>query len=173
MKKILGKALILLTILLITLLQINILNKIYIFGVKINLFVILTTATALWYGLFAGGISGLISGFILDSIYEQSYGKYIILYTAIGCIVGSVNHIYKKENKIALIYVTGITTIIFEFTEMIISTIMAVSIPSLFIIIKILVVSTILNMLASIVVFYVFSYITYKLEEVLDIENRW
>ncbi len=173
MKKSMGIIILLAFILITTMIQVNIFNNVYIFGVKINLFIILTSAIALWYGMFVGGIYGLINGFILDSLYEQGYGKYLILYALIGIIVGSMNHIYKKENKVTLIYVTAMMTIVYEIIEMVMSVVVSQSFPGLFTIIKVMFVSPSLNMMVSAVTYYLFIFISYKLDEVLVIENRW
>lgn len=160
-------------IILSIILQTNLFNNIYIFGVKINLLLILTVAISLWYGIFVGSIYGLINGFISDSLYEHSYGRGIFIYCFIGILIGSINHIYKRENKVTLIYVIAGITIIYEIIDMIIHIILAANFPGIFTVIRIITLSSILNSIVASIVYYAVVYISYNLDEVLVIENRW
>ena len=173
MKKIISILILILFIIFTTIIQVKLFNNIFIFGVRVNFFIILTSAISLWYVIFIGGTYGLINGFILDSLYEQNYGKYIILYTIIAVIVGSMNHLYKRENKVTLMYVVATMTILFEIIELIISIVISQTFPGIFTIFKVVLVSTILNTLVSSLAYYIFVLISYKLDEVFIVENRW
>ncbi|MEG0072888.1 MAG: LytS/YhcK type 5TM receptor domain-containing protein [Clostridia bacterium] len=173
MKKVVGTVFIVLCIIVSVILQANIFNEICIFGVRANLLLVLTVAIGLWYGIFVGGIYGLINGIIANSLFEPSGGKYIVAYTLIGIVIGLINQIYKKENKAALIYVVAYTSVIFEIFNFLWTAATIKVFAGIFTIIKTVGIATIMNCIIAYIAYYAVVYISYKIDEVLALEDRW
>ena len=120
MKKILTILYLIFLILLIFTLQITLIDGRTILGVKPNLILITVIVVSLWFGLYAGSFYGLAIGIVTDILFGNGVGMFTILYSIIGVLIGFFSYNYRKENKIALVYVTIIATIVFEFIQYII-----------------------------------------------------
>lgn len=104
-----------LTFFIILLLQANFFQMFTIAGIMPNLFVIFILFVGL-YGNSALGISfGVISGLIIDLIYSKNIGITAIMLCIIGYLGAYFDRNFSKENKITIIVMVGIATMIFEF----------------------------------------------------------
>lgn len=117
MRKILTIIYLIFFIVLIFTLQIMLIDGRTILGVKPNLILITVIVVSLWFGLYAGSFYGLIIGIITDILFGNNIGMFTIVYSIIGALIGFFSYNYRKENKIALVYVTVIATAVFEFVQ--------------------------------------------------------
>ena len=117
MRKILTIIYLIFFIVLIFTLQIMLIDGRTILGVKPNLILITVIVLSLWFGLYAGAFYGLIIGIITDILFGNNIGMFTIVYSIIGALIGFFSYNYRKENKIALVYVTVIATAVFEFVQ--------------------------------------------------------
>ncbi len=117
MKKVLTIIYLIFFIVLIFTLQIMLIDGRTILGVKPNLILITVIVVSLWFGLYAGSFYGLIIGIITDILFGNNIGMFTIVYSIIGALIGFFSYNYRKENKIALVYVTVIATAVFEFVQ--------------------------------------------------------
>ena len=117
MKKVLTIIYLIFFIVLIFTLQIMLIDGRTILGVKPNLILITVIVVSLWFGLYAGSFYGLIIGIITDILFGNNIGMFTIVYSIIGALIGFFSYNYRKENKIALVYLTVIATAVFEFVQ--------------------------------------------------------
>lgn len=117
MRKILTIIYLIFFIVLIFTLQIMLIDGRTILGVKPNLILITVIVVSLWFGLYVGSFYGLIIGIITDILFGNNIGMFTIVYSIIGALIGFFSYNYRKENKIALVYVTVIATAVFEFVQ--------------------------------------------------------
>lgn len=117
MRKILTIIYLIFFIVLIFTLQIMLIDGRTVLGVKPNLILITVIVVSLWFGLYAGSFYGLIIGIITDILFGNNIGMFTIVYSIIGALIGFFSYNYRKENKIALVYVTVIATAVFEFVQ--------------------------------------------------------
>ena len=113
-KKIIVGLLCFLLIWLSYLLQINFLNEFEFFGVKPNIAIVVTTGIALLSGKIPGMLVGTAYGLIYDINFGKSIGLYILLYGLLGFILGRYSNGFSKENKLAVVYMVALSTIVTE-----------------------------------------------------------
>lgn len=172
MRKLMGFVLIFVLIIASMYVQSNILNKVEIFGVRPNMLLVIVVAISLWYGLYIGTTFGAIFGLIADSWFSLGLGKYIIMFTLISVLVGYFNKNYKKENIITLIYLVGNITVVYELLIAIKSVIINKEMFNLFVLLKVEIVSLILNILLAFVMYYILAYVCNKIEDLIA-EDGW
>ncbi len=114
MKKILLGIVTFLVICISILLQISFFNTIPLAGVVANFGIVLIAGLGLVSGKLIGGISGFTYGILLDIAIHRTLGIYALFYTLTGMMAGFLNHNFSKENKISMVMLILITTIIFE-----------------------------------------------------------
>lgn len=95
-------------------LQINFLNYIQLFGVSANIGIIFVTGIGILSGKVPGGITGATYGILLDLLYGKSFGVYFMIYMALGIASGVLSKGFSKENKLSVIYMSAIFTVIVE-----------------------------------------------------------
>lgn len=172
MKKIIGIIAIFLLIIASMLIQSAFINKVLIFGVTPNILLVIVVTISLWYGLYIGTSFGVIFGILADSFFGTSIGKYLVLFTCIAILVGYYNKNYKKENIITLIYLVSNMTIIYEVLLGVYSAFITKDMFNIFLLLKIVIISTILNVILASVMYYVTAYICNKIEDLIA-EDRW
>lgn len=114
MKKILLGIVTFLVICISILFQINFLNAIPLAGVMANLGIVLIAGLGLVSGKLIGGLSGFTYGILLDIVIHRTLGIYALFYTLTGITAGFLNHNFSKENKLSMVMLTLIVTLIFE-----------------------------------------------------------
>ncbi len=117
MRKIITTVIIIFIIILTVLLQINLLNVVPLFGVKANLGIVLVAGIGLMSGQLVGGIVGGIYGLILDVTFSKLIGVQLLLYTIVGIITGRISRGFSKDSKMAMVVIVFLTTIVFEFAN--------------------------------------------------------
>lgn len=116
-KKILAFVNIILFLVIIYLLQTMIIDGRELFGVKPNLILITVIVVSLWYGVYVGVIYSILIGIITDLVFGNTYGMFTLCYLITGTVVSIINKSYRKDNKIALVYVTFIASTVFEIVQ--------------------------------------------------------
>ncbi len=155
-KKIITFMYILILIIFIFAFQIFIINSRDLFGIKPNLILISVIVVSAWYGEKVGGIFSFIIGVFTELLFSSFNGIFLISYTIVGILVGYLNNKYNKENKISLVYVTILSTFLFEFIEYLYYLFIYRVYSNMFYFFKQVVISSILNI---VIVFIVYSII--------------
>ena len=114
MKKFIINLLLVLTFILIYLLHSNFFMGFRIVGVMPNLFVIFILFIGLYANKTMGPLYGVICGLLLDSFIGERLGINAIMLGIIGLIGVIFDRNFSKENRITLIIMIIISTIIFE-----------------------------------------------------------
>lgn len=159
MKKALTIVYLLLFILIIFVFQMLIIDERELFGVKPNLILISVIVVSLWFGLYTGSVYSFVIGIITDMLFGNNIGLFTISYTITGVIIGFFNYNYRKENKIALLYLTCIATAICELVEYIIYFIITKEYTSILYFVYQILLTSILN----IIIVYVVYSLLYKI----------
>ena len=167
-KKILTFLYLILLIVALYFFQVFVIDNRDLFGVKPNLILILVIVVSLWYGIYKGTIFAFIIGFITDIIFGNTSGMFLISYTLTGAITGLINYNYRRENKISLVYVTLISTAIFEVIQYMEYLFLTHTYSSIFYFIKQIILASILN---TIIVFIIYRLI-YKVVEYFEASLR-
>ena len=92
-------------------------------------------------------------------LFGNNIGLFTIGYAITGVIIGFFNYNYRKENKIALLYLTFIATAIFELIEYIIYFVITKEYTSILYFVYQIILTSILN----IVIVYVVYSLLYKI----------
>lgn len=116
-KKILAFVNMTLVLIAIFLLQTMVIDGRELFGVKPNLILITVIVVALKYGVYGGITYSAIIGIVTDLMFGNTYGMFTLCYLITGTVISIINNNYRKENKIALVYVTFIASAIFEVVQ--------------------------------------------------------
>ena len=159
MKKALTIVYLIIFLLLIFILQMLVIDGRTILGIKPNLILITVIVVSLWFGLYIGSAYGLIIGIIADILFGSNFGTFTICYSVVGALIGFFSYNYRKENKIALVYVTLIATAIFEFLEYVIYFIISGHYNSILYLLYQIILTSILN----VVIVYIVYSLLYKL----------
>lgn len=158
MKKTLTIVYLILFILFVLMFQMFVIDERELFGVKPNLILISVIVVSLWFGLYKGAIYAFIMGFFVDVLFGNNIGLFTITYSLTGALVGFFNYNYRKENKIALVYVTCIATAIFEFIQYMVYFFVIKEYSSIFYLLYQVLITSILN----IVIVYIVYSLLYK-----------
>lgn len=163
-KKTLTVIYIILFIVLVYFLQLFVIDNKTLFGVKPNLILITVIVVSLWYGVYTGTFFALFIGAITDLIFGNTTGMFLVSYTITGAIAGLLQTSYRKENKLTLIYLTFIFTLIFEVIQYVEYLILTGNYSSIFYLIKQVLVSSVLNVIIVVIVYGVIYKIMEKFE---------
>ena len=163
--------LLILTFFIIFFLQANIFQVFTIAGIMPNLFIIFV----LFVGLYANaplGISfGVIDGLIIDLVYSKTIGITAIMLCVIGYLGAYFDKNFSKENKITIIVMVGVATILFESGYYAISSIILNFDPEIFNFIKILLVEVIYNVLLVIILYPLIQKTGYSIDRTFKRNN--
>ncbi len=168
LKKVLTVIYVILLIVLIYFFQMFVVDSRELFGIKPNLILISVIVVSLWYGMYVGTFFSFVIGLITDIIFGSTTGMFTISYTITGAITGFINYNYRKENKMSLVYVTLISTAIFEFIQYIEYLFLTNSYTNILLFIKQIIISAILN---TIIVFIIYG-IIYKIADYFEVRLR-
>lgn len=94
--------------------QINLMNRIPLFGVKANMGIVFIVAISTLCGQGVGISIGLVYGVLSDIFFGKAFGIYTLLFLGIGFFCGHMSKRFSKENKSALVMVTSLATLVFE-----------------------------------------------------------
>ena len=153
MKKTLTIVYLILFILIILMFQMFVIDERELFGVKPNLILISVIVVSLWFGLYKGSAYAFIIGLLTDMLFGNNIGLFTITYSITGALVGFFNYNYRKENKIALLYVTCIATAVFEFIQYIVYFLITKEYNSIFYLLYQILITSILNIIIVYIVY--------------------
>lgn len=164
-KKLFSYFIIFLVLVCIFVFQIYVIDSRELFGIKPNIILISVIVMSLWYGVHAGSIYGLLIGIITDILFGNTFGIFTISYTAVGGIIGYLNHNYRKESKISLSYLTIFGTCIFEFMQYLIYLFLSSSGTNIFYLILQMTISSLLNVVLAFILYGTFAKISEYADE--------
>ena len=114
MKKIIINVILILTFLIIYFLHSNLFTWFKIAGVMPNLFVILVLFIGLYSNKYLGIVYGVVFGILLDLFISKKIGITAIMLGIVGFIGVLFDKNFSKENRITLIVMVTVSTIVFE-----------------------------------------------------------
>jgi len=166
MKKVFINIAIIITFIFIYLLQANFFTWFKIAGVMPNLFIILM----LYIGLFMGRTSaisyGLILGILIDIFVSRKLGITSIMLAVVGIIADLFDKNFSKDNRITVMAMVGVTTIIYEIGVYILSYFILNINFEILAFIEILFIETIYNIILAIIIYPIMQLTGYDVEEI-------
>ena len=153
MKKVTITLALIVTFFIIFYLQANVFQLFTIAGVMPNLFVIFVLVVSLSSNTTIGIFSGVISGLIIDLVYSKNIGITAVMLCLVGYLGAYFDRNFSKENKITIIIMSALATILFEFGYYILNSVMVGFDMEIFYFIKILLIEVLYNILL-VILFY-------------------
>ena len=153
MKKFIINIMIIITFLIIYFLHSNLFTGFKIAGVMPNLFVVLVLFVGLYANKFMGVIYGVVFGLFLDLFIGKRIGISAIMLGIVGIVGVIFDRNFSKENRITLIVMVMISTIIFEFGVYILGYFINKATIEIVSFIQILVIETIYNAILTIILY--------------------
>ena len=95
--------------------QTSLLNFFNIFGTVPNISLTIVVIFALMSNSITGGILGIITGILYDTMLYDVFGVYTLIYFIIGSIIGTYSDDMIRENYAAYTTVTAISTLVSHF----------------------------------------------------------
>ena len=153
-------------------LQSNFFTWFTIAGIKPNIFVILALFIGLFLGMKYGLCFGIIYGFFLDSLIGRNIGASSLMLGIIGLIGGYIDKNFSKDNRLMIMAMVTVTTIIYEIGLYIIqSVVLSYQIEQINILIKTLAIEIIFNMIITIIIYPLIKKAGYYVEGVFKESN--
>ena len=121
MKKFIINIIIIITFVIIYILHSNLFTWFKIAGVMPNLFVIFVLFIGLYANKYMGVTYGIIFGLLLDLFLSRNIGISAIMLGIVGIIGVMFDKNFSKENRITLIVMVILSTIVFETGEYLVS----------------------------------------------------
>ena len=121
MKKFIINIIIIITFVIIYILHSNLFTWFKIAGVMPNLFVIFVLFIGLYANKYMGVTYGIIFGLLLDLFLSKNIGISAIMLGIVGIIGVVFDKNFSKENRITLIVMVILSTIVFETGEYLVS----------------------------------------------------
>lgn len=153
MKKVLITIVMFLVILLTIWFQLNFLNSIPLAGVIANIGIVLVAGLGLVSGEIFGGVIGLVYGLLLDIAVYRTLGIYTFLYMFTGMTAGFLNNKFAKENKISMVMLILLITVIFETIAYFLNVVLKQFDFQLSVWISVLLLESVYNMLLTVLLF--------------------
>ena len=140
--------------------------------IKPNIFVILALFIGLFLGMKYGLCFGIIYGFFLDSLIGRNIGTSSLMLGIIGLIGGYIDKNFSKDNRLMIMAMVTVTTIIYEIGLYIIqSVVLSYQIEQINILIKTLAIEIIFNMIITIIIYPLIKKAGYYVEGVFKESN--
>lgn len=165
MKKIFINVAIIISFVFIYLLQANFFTWFNIAGVMPNLFIILM----LYIGLFMGRTSaityGIFLGLLIDIFISRRLGITSVMLAIVGIIANIFDRNFSKDNRITVMAMVGISTIIYEIGVYILSYMILNINVEVLAFIKILLIEALYNIILTIIIYPLMQLTGYDVEE--------
>ena len=165
MKKVVTRAILIITFLITYFLQVNFFSWFTIAGTKPNLFIIFVLFISLFAGMKVGIPFGIAIGLFLDIIIGKNIGQYSIMLGVIGVIGGYFDKNFSKESRITMMLMVIGSTCVFEIGIYILQMLelsIHVEIMPFFIT---LLIETIYNAILTIILYPMMQKLGYKIED--------
>lgn len=143
-------------------LQTSFYSFISIFNVIPNISLILVVIFALMEGGIAGGVIGIFTGILYDTLVYDIFGVYTLIYFLVGALVGSYNEQVDTDISTAHCIFTFISTLFFHIAIYTILFFMKFSVENAVNILAYIGIEIILN---TIIAFFLFKFIVYIYEK--------
>jgi len=157
----------------ITLVQSTVLDNIRVFNVKPNLLMVFIVSAALLGSNVEGAVIGFFCGLAQDMISGGPIGFYALLGLYLGFGIGSINERLYRENVLVTIFVTFLSTVVYEFTVYFLSSLTKGSIELVFPFTHVILPEAVYNSVVSIVIFIVVLKIKRWSEKVTKLSRRY
>ena len=164
MKRVIINMVLILVTFIIYFLQLNFFSWFTINGVKPNLFIILVLFIGLFTSKNLGAIYGMVIGIILDLLTAQKIGFNALILGDVGLLAEIFDKNFSKDNKMTIIVIVSITTIIAETTVYILNYVFLNLNIDMFAFIKILLIETMYNIILSIILYPLIQKFGYYIE---------
>ncbi len=165
MKKIFINIAIIISFIFIYLLQANFFTWFKIAGVMPNLFIILMLYIGLFMGRNSAIVYGAILGLLIDIFISRKLGITSIMLVIIGIIADLFDKNFSKDNRITIMAMVGISTIIYEVGAYILSSIFLNINIEILAFTKIIIIETIYNIILAIILYPIMQLTGYDIEE--------
>ena len=165
MKKILINIAIIISFIFIYLLQANFFTWFKIAGVMPNLFIILMLYIGLFMGRNPAITYGVIFGLLIDIFISRKLGITSIMLALVGFIANLFDKNFSKDNRITVMAMVGISTIIYEVGAYILSYFILNINFELNAFIEILFIEAVYNVILTIILYPIMQLTGYDVEE--------
>lgn len=166
MRKIIDIFIIVLIFFVLYFLQANFFSWFNISGIMPNLFIIFIMIIGLYMKKNYGLIFGIVFGALLDFFIEAKIGMSLIPLVIIGLISDCLDKHFSKENKITLIIIAFLLTLIFEILTYILKIVLTgIATIELLNFIKIIIIEALFNAILIIILYPLICRFGKKLEE--------
>lgn len=145
-------------------LQTNIFSKFTISGIMPNLFVIFILFISLFSNTATGISFGVCCGLIIDFAYGKTIGITAFMLCFIGYLGAYFDKNFSKENKLTIIIMTAVATVIYELGYYFISSVVLDFEAEWLYVIKILFIETLYNVLITILVYPLIQKLGYAMD---------
>lgn len=152
-------------------LQANIFQSFTIAGVMPNLFVIFILVIGLSSNAAYGISFGVIGGIIIDCVYSKTIGITAVMLCLIGFLGAYFDKNFSKENKITIIIMSALATILYEVGYYFLNTVLIGFDAEIFYFIKILFIEVIYNVLLVIIFYPLIQKTGYGMDRVFKRNN--
>ncbi len=152
-------------------LQANIFQNFTIAGVMPNLFVIFIVFIGLSANATVGIFFGVICGLTIDLIYSKSIGITAVMLCVVGYLGAYFDRNFSKENKITIIIMIAVSTIIYEIGYYAINSIILGFEPEILFFIKILALEVLYNILLTIIFYPMLQKMGYSIDRTFKKNN--
>lgn len=164
MKRFIINILLVLAFVIIYFLHSNLFSWFKIAGVMPNIFVILILFIGLYANKYMGVIYGIVFGLLLDFFIGKKIGVTAIMLGIVGLIGVLFDKNFSKENRITLIIMVAIATIVFEIGETLIYYIVMREFIDILPFIEILLIECLYNAILTITLYPLIQKSGYKIE---------
>lgn len=165
MKKAIINILLIVSFLIIYFLQVDFFSWFKIAGVMPNLFVILVLFIGLFQNQVYGITYGVLFGLLIDLFIGKKVGISAVMLGIIGLIGATFDKNFSKENRITLIVMVMVSTIIYEIGSYILGYFIYKYSIELVSFLKILLVENIYNAILTIILYPIIQNLGFKIEE--------
>lgn len=165
MKKTFINIAIIISFIFIYLLQANFFTWFKIAGVMPNLLIILMLYIGLFMGRNSAIIYGAIFGMLVDIFISRKLGITSIMLVIIGIIADLFDKNFSKDNRITVMTMVGVSTIIYEIGTYILSYFFLNINIEILAFIKILLIETLFNIILTIIIYPIIQLTGYDVEE--------
>lgn len=130
--------------------------SISIYGVKPNITITLIVIVALMRGNIEGAVVGFFCGLMQDSVSGTLIGFYALLGLYLGFVIGSINKKLYRENILIAIFLTFVSTVVYEYLVYVLSTFLRAPLDFIYPMTKVILPEAIYNSVISIFIFIIF-----------------
>ena len=152
-------------------LQTNIFQTFNIAGIMPNLFIIFILFIGLYSNTVMGVSFGIICGLIIDFIYSKNIGITAIMLCIIGYLGAYFDRNFSKDNKLTIIIIEALATIIYEVGYYALNVIILQFDAEIMSFIKILLVELLYNTLITILIYPIIQKAGYAIDRNFKRDN--